>query len=543
MHGARGHAGRFVAAALGVALVVALGAGCTTPEGGTLFPVDRGSNVDAVELDVVVGPDGSALARLDVTYADGERTALPVPAGATPIDEPIADGDRTTAGFALGPVSEGLADITVVEVPTYTSPSDASRQDPEVEVSGTVTFPEGAAPDVAQWTNGFAADVAVEGNVVRFSGEVPAWTDSELLVSGPPAMLPGLAVQDRPGAGAFQGQVAQSEAQTASLERTLDGQEQEAKLIGWVIIGVGVGVSLLMVVQLIRVNTGEARARRRLEKTFPKYLAEPPDDLPPAIVDVIDADAKRVEAEAVAGTLLDLAHRRVVGIDGYADGRFVVRVPAPPWRAAASLAASEQVLLEALRAEHPDGEVAGPPTWKPGKPSWWGHYRREVLKEATDRGLVARRFRFLFVGPFVAGIVCATWPFWLSSQVWLVPVISVALGLITIVPLKGGFTTTHAGFVAACRWRAFGRYVRDHGELADLNPAAVAVWGPYLAQAAVLGLAPRAAADLAPDGLPERTTRAERRTADEQAEAELADGGSVGPLTPPNPPAGDPAAR
>jgi hypothetical protein len=299
-----------------------------------------------------------------------------------------------------------------------------------------------------------------------------------------------------------------------------------------------------MAFQFVRLNTSEAQARRRLEKTFPKYLVEPPDDLPPAIVDVIDADAKRVEGEAVAGTLLDLAHRRVVGIDGYADGRFVVRVPAPPWKPAAKVTASEQILLDAFRAERPEGEVAGPPTWPSGKPSWWGHYRRELLKEAKDRGVVERRFRILLIGPFAAGIVCATWPFWLSSQLWLVPVLSVAFGLLTIVPIKGGFTTTHAGFMAACRWRAFARYVRDHGELADLGPAAVSVWGPYLSYSAVLGEAPQAASALAPEGLPERTTRAERRVADDDAEAEaqLAESGPVGPLTPPVGPLTPPVA-
>jgi hypothetical protein len=47
----------------------------------------------------------------------------------------------------------------------------------------------------------------------------------------------------------------------------------------------------------------------------------------------------------------------------------------------------------------------------------------------------------------------------------------------------------------------------------------------------VLGEAPVAAEALAPEGLPERTTRAERRHADD--EAELGAGGPVGPLTPP----------
>ncbi|OWY63665.1 hypothetical protein B7486_51795, partial [cyanobacterium TDX16] len=506
---------RLAAALVLLAVATSCGGG---PEGGTLFPVDRGSTVDAVVLDVVVGEDGNALMTVRATFADSDQTDFPTPAGGTPIDEPMVDGDRTTAGFALSGVADAASDITTIELPTYTSPADASRQDPEVEVSGTVSLPEGAGEGLqVQWTNGFDADVAVEGDTIRFSGQNPAWTDAELLVGGPPGMLAGLPASDRSGQVAFQTAVAQSESQTASLESTLDSQEQQQELIGWVIVGVGVGVSVLMAFQFLRLNTADARFRRRQAKAFPKYVLEPPDELSPALVDLVDADGKRVEAEAVAGTLLDLAHRRVLGIDGYADGRFVLRLPATS-AVPAGLTASERTLVEGLRATHPDGEVAGPPTWPSGKPSWWGAYRREVLKEGRDAGVIQRRLKVLYFGPFVAGIVAATWPWWAGDRIWLVPTLCIALGLVTIIPLKGGFSTTHRGFTAACRWRGFARYVRDHGELRDLGPAAVQVWGPYLAYSAVLGEAPAAAEALAPEGLPERTTRAERRAADDEAD-------------------------
>jgi hypothetical protein len=516
-------------AALGGLLLLGLGGCGGGPEGGTLFAQDRGSNVDSVMLDVVVGPDGNALMTVDATFAGSDRTDFPVPAGGTPIDDPSDDGASTTAGFALERVADAASDVTVIELPTYTSPDDASRQDPEVEVVGTVTLPEGAGEGLqVQWTNGFHADVSVDGDTIRFVGDNPAWTDAELLIGGRPGMLAGLPPSDRPGQAAFQGRVAQSQTTTASLESTLDSQADQEQLIGWVIIGVGVGVSLLMAVQFTRLATADARFRRKQAKGFPKYVVEPPDDLSPALVDLVDADAKRVEGEAVAGTLLDLARRRVLAIDGYADGRFVLTVPPSD---PAGLTASEATLLGGLRATHPSGEVAGPPTWPGGKPSWWGAYRREVLKEGRDAGLIQRRIKVLYFGPFVAGVVAATWPWWAGDKVWLVPTLCIALGLVTIIPLKGGFSTTTRGFTAACRWRGFARYVRDHGELADLGPAAVQVWGPYLAYSVVLGEAPTAARALAPEGLPERTTRAERRHADD--EAELDAGRPVGPLTPP----------
>lgn len=531
----------FLGAPAAAALLFA--AGCSGgPEGGTLFPVDRGSEVDAVELEVVVGADGGALMTVSTTFAGGDATDLPVPAGGEPVGEPVLDGDRTSVTYALRDVADVSGDLAVLQLPTYTSPPDATRQDPQVAVTGTVVLDAATdltSPVRAQWTNGLDADVRVDGATISFGGEVPAWTDSELLVAAPPSALPGVAPGPTSGTGAFESAVAQSEAQTASLQSTLDSQELQARWIGWAIMAVGVGLSVFMVFQLVRVNTVEVRERRRRARTFPRYQVEPPDDLPPALVDLVDADGRRVEAEAVAGTLLDLVHRRVLALDGQADGRFVLHVP-PPSDWPASSARSERILLEGLRAEHPDGRVEGPPTWGAGTPGWWASYRRAVLQEGRDRGLVERRFRLLYVGSFVAGIVAGTWPWWAGERLWLVPTLCIALGLVTFVPLRGALTTTEQGFAAACRWRGFARYVHDHGELADRDVAAVHVWGPYLAQSVVLGEAPRAARDLAPDGVPERASRADRRAAAEELpDGVEADDGPVGPLTPPVAPSGE----
>lgn len=523
----------------GLVLLVLVAAACGDgPQGGSLLPVERGSRVDEVRLDVVVDEEGRALMTVAATFAGGRRTAFPAPAAARSIDDPADTGNRTTAGFALADVAEADSDITVIEVPTYRSPPDATRQDPVVRVSGTVTLPDGAGSGIeVVWTNGLHADVVVEGDTIRFDGENPAWTDAELLIGGPPGMLTGVAPGSRSGRVAFDAEVRRSEAQTAALESTLDSQLEQERLIGWVIVGVGIGVSTLMLIQLVRVNTADSRARRRLAKTFPTYVVEPPDDLSPALVDLVDADGRRVEAEAAAGTLLHLAHRRIVEIDGYADGRFVLRIPTGG-PLPAGLTGSERTLLEGLRSAHPSGEVTGPPVWPSGRPSWWGHYRREVLKEGRAAGVVQRRIRLLYFGPFIAGIVTATWPWWAADRIWLVPTLCIAFGVVAFVPLRGGLVTTHRGFTAACRWRAFARYVRDHGELGDLGPAAVHVWGPYLAYSVVLGEAPTAAEALAPQGVPERTTRAERRELHEDHAADADQ--TVGPLTPPLEPTGGP---
>jgi len=540
------------------ALVVVLGAaGCTDRQTGTLAPATRGSQLDAVALEVVVLPDGVALMTMEATFADDDGGVLPVPRpiGATAVNvtvdgEPVegvpsgealnveVEGRIAVARLALTGTANAYPDITTLEIPVLMSPSDATRQDPPVAVSGTITLPEGSGPGLeAQWNQGLDREVEVERRVISFEGESPIWTSSSMAISGRPGILRDVPPDDRPNQAIWAAEQAQAEEVTEQLESTLDSQDLQAQIGEWAIVGVGVGVSLLMVFQFIRYNTSEARDRRRRAASFPEHLVEPPDDLPPALVALVDADGRRVDREGVAGTLLDLAHRRIVGLDGYADQQLVLRLP----DADADLSPAEANVVDALRTEHPGREITGPPVWGEGKPTWWRRYRHAVLHDARSRGLIRRRFRVLYVGPFAAGIICATWPFWATDHIWLVPLLAVGLGLVLFVPMGGGFQTTEAGFAAACRWRAFARYAEDHGNLRDVGAPGVVVWGPYLTYGAVLGVAPKAAADLSPQGLPERTTRADRRRSEggdaaapsPDAETEAEDQLEAEPLTPP----------
>ncbi len=129
---------------------------------------------------------------------------------------------------------------------------------------------------------------------------------------------------------------------------------------------------------------------------LPDHVVDPPDAYDPAVVGLLLADGRKLDQDAVAGTVLDLAHRGVVTIDGYGPDRWVLRVPS----AAQGALPAEQVVLDALRAQSPTGEITGPPLWADKSPSWWRHYRAAVFKRAKDEGLVRRRFRVLYVGPF-----------------------------------------------------------------------------------------------------------------------------------------------
>lgn len=529
-----------------IALVLVAGvalAGCGLSDGQLAFMArPRGSHLEALDYRIRLLPSGDLRFRMTARFLDDQGGTLPIPKPLTGgVDDLVVNGQPTegTSSFetvnvpvtgeeavATFTVTGGVKagdDLTVIDTPLVADPSDASRQDPDVDVSGVLLLPEGTAADDIEfhWVNGLHQEVQVKPAKVRFEGRSPIWTSSDLLVGLPPGLAPGLAgsFNALTSASSFRQAVTTADANSASLESTLDSQELQERLVAWILVGVGAGVCLLMVVQWYRLQTSDRRARERYQATFPEHLADPPDELDPAVVGLLLADGRKLDQDAVAGTVLDLAHRRVLAIDGYGPDRWVLRVPS----AARGGLAHEQVVVDALKAQAPGGEITGPPLWADKDPGWWRAYRAAVFKRAKDAGLVRRRFRVLYVGPFAAGIICATWPLWATqSTIWLVPVLSIALGLVFALPLGGGFEPTLEGVRSAGRWKAFGRYTADQGHWEDVGPAGVTVWGPYLAYGTVLGTCPYATGQLAPRGGQERAGRGE---AQDQVDAEELAGG------------------
>lgn len=526
-------------ASIALALVAVTGAaGCGLSDGQVaLLSSPRGSHLEALDYRIRLLPSGDLRVRMAARFLDEEGGILPVPKPLTgrveglAVDGRPADGassgetvnvpvtgEEVVATFTVVGAVKAGDDITVIDTPLVADPSDASRQDPPVEVAGVLLLPEGTAPAEIDfhWVNGLDQQVEVKPAKVRFAGESPLWTSSDLLVGLPAGLTPGLegGFAALTTAASFEQTVRTAEANSEALESTLDSQDLQKRMVTWILVGVGVGVCLLMVVQWYRLQTSDRRARERYQATFPDHLAEPPDGYDPAVVALLLADARKLDQDAVAGTVLDLVHRKVLVLDGYGPDRWVLRVPS----GAQGTLAHEQVVIDGLRSQAPGGEVTGPPLWQDQDPGWWRHYRAAVFKRAKEEGLVRRRFRVLYVGPFAAGIVCATWPLWATqSTIWLVPVLSIALGLVFALPLGGGFEPTLAGVKSAGRWKAFGRYTADQGHWEDVDPAGVAVWGPYLSYGTVLGTCPYATAQLAPRGGRERAGRSE---AQDQVDAE-----------------------
>ena len=524
--------------ALLVWALVVLASGCGLQDGELAFMSSpRGSHLESLTFRLTLQPSGDLRVRMGAEFLDDGGGILPIPKpllggvddlrvdgrpaqGSSEfetVNVPVT-GQEAVATFTITGAVKAGDDITTINTPLVAEPSDASRQDPPVDVSGVLVLPEGTpAADIDfHWINGLDQDVSVKPAKVRFTGRSPIWTSSDLLVGLPPGLAPGLAGDFGAvtSASAFQSEVRTADANSESLESTLDSQDLQKRLISWILVAVGAGVCLLMVVQWYRLQTSDRRARERYQATFPDHVADPPDTLDPAVVGLLLADGRKLDQDAVAGTVLDLAHRRVISIDGYGPDRWVLKVPS----AARGDLPAEQIVLDALRAQNPTGEITGPPLWTDKSPSWWRGYRAAVFKRAKDLDLVRRRFRILYVGPFAAGIVCATWPLWATqSTIWIVPVASIALGLVFALPLGGGFEPTLKGVKAAGYWKAFGRYTADQGHWEDVGPAGVTVWGPYLAYGTVLGTCELATEQLAPRGGRERAGRSE---AQDQVDAE-----------------------
>ncbi|MGH2723261.1 MAG: DUF2207 family protein [Actinomycetota bacterium] len=209
---------------------------------------------------------------------------------------------------------------------------------------------------------------------------------------------------------------------------------------------------------------------------------------PPAVANMLVNDF-RVTRDALPATLLDLAARRIVEIDG-SGGSYEVRLRRAepegltPYEARVHGLLGGKVVAGVVPAE---ALTTGPT--EPAR-SWWRGFRGEVVADAKARGLsedlwnggVLRLLGILAVVP-AALVALAS----LHEAPGIVFFVAAVTGLSAA---KGGGRQRHteAGLRAVAGWLGARRYLRD-GAFADLPPTAVAVWERYLSYAAALGVA------------------------------------------------------
>ena len=266
----------------------------------------------------------------------------------------------------------------------------------------------------------------------------------------------------------------------------------------------GIAAAIALAAWLALLGLFAIATRARTPPPGPEAL-ELPGDEPPAVVAML-TDGWEVGHEAVPATLIDLAARKIVAIEGVGPERFVVRLR--PNASTAGLTFYEQQVLSHVRGlASPDGTVpcealtTGP---EGDSVAWWKRFQASVVEDARDRGLSRGRW--------------SRWMLAVLGATALVPAALAALALVTVPPEEGaeeenpvgafiGATAiawfplmalprklraereTPAGREAAAKWLGLREHLDATGGFASAPPAAVAIWDRFLSYGAALGVA------------------------------------------------------
>ena len=215
---------------------------------------------------------------------------------------------------------------------------------------------------------------------------------------------------------------------------------------------------------------------------LPDVIRDPPSTLSPAVVSLVANGGHDIGNEAAAATVLDLADRGTVSLQGVTSEEFILRADAATGRTTA-----ERAVIEALHA----GAV--PPQGAP----WWRTFRRAVLRDAKAEGLVRRRYPSALFVTSVVMLTLTTLPLWADSPEKGVAGLVVG-AIFAMLPFVGGYVLSPKGHRVFFEWDLYRRFVRENAELADVGPPGIAVWGKHLVYAAALGAAPAAVKSLVP---------------------------------------------
>lgn len=269
----------------------------------------------------------------------------------------------------------------------------------------------------------------------------------------------------------------------------------------------GIAAAIALGAWLLLLGVLAAATRARTPGAGPEALDLPGDE-PPAVVAML-TDGWEVGHEAVPATLIDLAARKIVAIEGVGLDRFVVRLrPAAAAPPVDLTPYEEQVLRHVRNLASADGTVpcealtTGP---EGDSAAWWKRFQAAVVTDARDRGLSRSRW--------------SPWMLLLLGAAAVVPAALVALAIVFVPPEEGteeeenpvgaflGITAiawfplmavpgkmraerdTPAGREAAARWLGLRQHLEGSGGFTDAPPAAVAIWDRYLSYGAALGVA------------------------------------------------------
>ena len=338
-----------------------------------------------------------------------------------------------------------------------------------------------------------------DDGALRFVGVVPG-ADSATMI----AWLPVAAAPDAPTHSEVPGAVTGETADQVWEATRAASDDPLHEGSGSPPIGRIAAAALLILMWLLLVGWIVSRmvsAARMLAEDPPDAPTErdasfsPPSDLEPALVGIVVGDSGPGERSAVAATLLALAQRNVIHIDGIDSERYTLTVPAGV-RGATKF---EEATLAELR---PQGQLTatttmtGPPLWGPNTASVSRRLSAVASREAKRAGLVRVTLTAWVLIPAssamgVVALIATGGSSWLAWTVTFAgPLVALAATVLT------GTDLTDKGCAARKRWQEYGDWLRQDAQLAHVGAPGIATWGEPLVYATVLGAAPHAAKGL-----------------------------------------------
>lgn len=484
-----------------------------------LDPNGRQSQIDRVVVTAAVNPFGLAHIEQQYTFAsdDGGTVGFPDLAGEADIiggaknitvdGQPAAPSGGTfqpelriksrhaTVAYDVTGAVTRYQDIATLGLDVLTSPENASRQDPDVELSGTLTLPEGSPGFIeAHFHGGRHRSVDIVGRTVTFSSTAPIWQPGHKIDAAFPSdWVPFVDVVPTTFVEQFRLTQSIVDRSDQLTERTLGEVDKQFEIGRWVLTAFAFGLPAIfwffVGIGLLR----KLRQRRQVVGKVPDHVSDPPTGADPAVVAVLEGEGHPTRT-AVAGTMLALAQRKELDLQAYGD-RLVVKVPLRT----TGTNGSEEIVLDALRSEASDeGVIEGPPVWRK-RAGWWRGFRRDAIRRARESGLATR---WMPLAPLSGALITTgigfSVFFFTNPALYFVIVFGVQI-LGFVISFVSGWTLTDQGWRDRALWHAFARYMKDQGHLdKDVGPEGVVVWGPYLVYGSVLGEAHAAARPLTP---------------------------------------------
>ncbi|MEY2457201.1 MAG: hypothetical protein QOK06_2295 [Acidimicrobiaceae bacterium] len=476
---------------------------------------ERQGQITAVTVDATLAASGSLALKDQVTFVGDRGGVVPMraPVLATVKDLTLDGSPRTDAAQSgtvelralrravdvtatVDGIVERYADIVVVTVPLWGSPSDGAADDPLVPVTGTLHLPAAPLDGSIHWHGALDATFATAGADVTFRANVTMGKDADLVFALPAGAMPAVPqLSTEVRRPYFDDRQQALDRADARLRRERDDAAQRQDLVAqlyWGAVGAEIGVPILVAFVSFVLTSSR---RRKAIAGVPATVTDPPGREGPAVVELVVADGRDIGPAAVAGTILWLAHRKVITLEAVGEGRYRMALAAT----GSSVSGAEALLLDALRPATSTGPIVGPPLPLAPDGPWRKAFRREVLQEAKAAGLLRRRYRSAVFFTSTVLLAITTAPLWFRTPEAAAAGTTVA-GILLMLPFVGGYVLTSKGHRAKAQWQAFGRYIREQGDLGDVDPAGVLIWGAYLAYGAALGLAPTATHALTPGG-------------------------------------------